>query len=135
MIHIKLKTYLIDLIDNHDVTGWIDMSDEYRAKCWELLKDSRSDWPELVIEIMNFDDEFFDKSEEVNPYREDISCRAIGISFFVAMKLWLHDKVGECLAEINLEREERAIDNSHEDAERTPERTTTLKQDFWSISQ
>ncbi len=121
-MYIKLKPYLIDLLDNYDVTEWTDMPDEYRAKCWEILKDERpNEFAELLIDIMTYGASLFRVAQGFTPYREDVSISRLGSALESDFEDWLKDNVMSVIHEINLEREEKAMDNSHEDAERTPE--------------
>ena len=123
-MHIKLKPYLIDLLDNYDVTSYSDMPKEFHAKCWDILRAERvNESLELFIEILEIGGCLHNDIECIDLNEIDNTSSHIrhGVSLYVDINAWVMSKVCNCLDEIRLEREEKAMDNSHEDVPRKPQ--------------
>lgn len=119
----KLKKYISDLLDNHDVSSYEDMPDEYKSKCLDIIRADRAqDLSELLIEMMNHSDSLYNAATSANPYRHDVSSEYLANALLNDVERYVETQINECLEAIELGKDEKAIDTSFEDAERTPSR-------------
>lgn len=120
----QLKKYLTDLIVEHGVT--------------DLSGDSLGD--RELGEICNFvyiQDDLNNDADYIK-LMDNTNCFSCDpASHFDKVKKLARNIVTDLIGDLfyDLVNASKPEDNSHEDAPRAPERTTTLMQDFWSINQ